>query len=65
MDKFEVIKLGKRQEGMVTFNVRQGSYDIVREMSKKSGRSLVEIFDQMVEFCSKRFTLVDEREVRK
>lgn len=65
MDKFEVIKIDRRQEGMATFNVRQSSYDVVKEMSKKSGRSLTDIFDQMVEFCSERFTLIDEREVRK
>lgn len=60
MDKFVVRKGVRGDNSQVTFNVHKAAYDVVRDMAQESGRSLSEIFDLMVEFCSERF-IVSER----
>ena len=61
MDKFEVARREETPDkSMVTFNVHKSAYEVVRQMSKESGRTMMDIFDMMVDFCAERFIVIDK-----
>ena len=51
MDKFEVARREETPDkSMVTFNVHKSAYEIVRQMSKESGRTMMDIIQSMPSF---------------
>ena len=55
IDKFVMPKGNKERISLTTLSVRTSSFEVFKSMQNKSGATVSELFDAMVNFCSERF----------
>lgn len=60
MEKFTVQRV-KTQAGekRMPLQIRQSTYNAIKQMANKTGRPITELVDEMTRYCSARFEVVE------
>lgn len=60
-DPFVIIKNRRRGDAQKGISIKMSTYEELKELSKKTGVTLVDLIDMMLVFCSARLVVKEEK----